>query len=96
MLSALGEIWRGGSLSREGGTKKEFVGLSVVMGAKGREQLVGRRQLQDSGEFCLVTDMTWLLLVQRTLLLNLSLGGGGMFHMKRISVVRFRDPWCRL
>lgn len=54
LLSALGEIWRGGGLPLEGEAKKEFVGLSVVMKAEGRgEQLVGRRQLQDSGENCL-------------------------------------------
>lgn len=56
LLSALGEIWRGGGLTLEGGPKKEFVGLSVVMKAKGREQPVGRRQLQDSGEYYLLGD----------------------------------------
>lgn len=56
LLSALGEIWRGGGLPLEGGAKKEYVGLSVVMKSKGKgEQLVGRSQLQDSGEYCLVT-----------------------------------------
>lgn len=56
LLSALGEIWRGGGLPVEGGVKKEVVGLSVVMKAEGRgEQLIGRRQLQDSGEYCVIT-----------------------------------------
>ncbi|CAN0489914.1 unnamed protein product, partial [Ectocarpus sp. 12 AP-2014] len=37
ILSALGEIWRSSGLSQENGAlKKEFVGLSVVMRAKGR------------------------------------------------------------
>ncbi|CAM9903859.1 unnamed protein product, partial [Ectocarpus sp. 12 AP-2014] len=55
ILSALGEIWRSNGLSQEDGAlKKEFVGLSVVMRAKGRgvEQheadVAARRMLEDS------------------------------------------------
>ncbi|CAM9425449.1 unnamed protein product [Ectocarpus sp. 13 AM-2016] len=55
ILSALGEIWRSSGLSQENGAlKKEFVGLSVVMRAKGRgaEQheadVAARRMLEDS------------------------------------------------
>lgn len=55
LLSALGEIWRGGGLPEKEGIKKEFVGLSVVMktvkGAEGQANLHARRQLEDSGEF---------------------------------------------
>ena len=54
LLSALGEIWRAASLPREDGTKKEFVGLSLVMKANGKgEELVdadARRHLEESGE----------------------------------------------
>ncbi|CBJ49179.1 hypothetical protein Esi_0207_0048 [Ectocarpus siliculosus] len=55
LLSALGEIWRSSGRSQEDGAlKKELVGLSVVMRAKGRgaEQhevdLAARRMLEDS------------------------------------------------
>lgn len=58
LLSALGEIWRGGNLPQDDGSKKEFVGLSVVMAVKrkGEAQQVdvdSRRLLEDSGEVCL-------------------------------------------
>lgn len=56
LLSALGEIWRGGDLPQEDGSKKEFVGLSVVMAAKGKGEVQvsvdSRRLLEDSGEIC--------------------------------------------
>ncbi|CAM9498130.1 unnamed protein product, partial [Hapterophycus canaliculatus] len=52
LLSALGEIWREGGLPQQKGTKKEFVGLSVVMkttkGAKEHIDLNARRQLEES------------------------------------------------
>ncbi|CAM9098942.1 unnamed protein product [Ectocarpus sp. 4 AP-2014] len=55
LLSALGEIWRSNGLSQEDGAlEKEFVGLSVVMRAKGRGvetlevDVAARRMLEDS------------------------------------------------
>lgn len=59
LLSALGEIWRGECLPQQDDSKKEFVGLSVVMSAKGKGEaqvnMDSRRLLEDSGEVCLAT-----------------------------------------
>lgn len=66
LLSALGEIWRSSSQSQEDGTlKKEFVGLSVVMRAKGRgeeqntKDVAARRMLEDSSKCSLDTQQLW-------------------------------------
>lgn len=59
LLSALGEIWRKDVLPKEEGAARDFVGLSVVVSAQGREgghiNVEGRHLLEDSGE-------TWLVL----------------------------------
>ncbi|CAM9253119.1 unnamed protein product [Pylaiella littoralis] len=52
LLSALGEIWRGRGLPQADLSKKEFVGLSVVMAARGKGEAHvdgdSRRLLEDS------------------------------------------------